>query len=346
MANRKHKKRYWGIIAPNMPADGLAQMAKQQEDIGLEGTFAPQVYGPPFIPLAAAATTTVRLQLATGIALALTRSPFETATAAIDLDRMSNGRFILGLGTALRSWTEGFYGMPYGKPVAHLREVVEIIRMCIAKAHSGELTSFNGKYYDLDFSELQPPGPPLRTEIPIWISAVRGAMTRLGAEIADGVIGHPIWSPHWATTTIPEQLKIGLDRGGRQRSDIHVNYWFWVTPNKDRKQSVEDARAVVAFYAGIEQYEPYFAAHGFGDRCKGLQDGVKRGDFMSVAHLVSDDMATTFVMTGTPDEVRKKLEPMWEVADSMTLLPPVLSLEPENVLAYFDTIAETFYQDL
>jgi alkanesulfonate monooxygenase SsuD/methylene tetrahydromethanopterin reductase-like flavin-dependent oxidoreductase (luciferase family) len=275
----------------------------------------------------------------------MTRSPFETAMAAIDLDRISNGRFVLGLGTALRSWIEGFYGMPYGKPVAHLREVVEITRMCIAKAHTGELTSFKGNYYDLDFSELQPPGPPLRTEIPIWISAVRGAMTRLGAEIADGVIGHPIWSPEWSMTTIPEQLKIGLDRGGRQRSDIHLNYWFWVTPNKDRKQSIEDARAVVAFYAGIEQYEPYFEAHGFGAQCKGLQEGVKRGDYQSVAHLVPDDMATTFVMTGTPDEVRKKLEPMWEVADSMTLLPPILSLLPEQLETYFNTIAETFYGD-
>jgi probable F420-dependent oxidoreductase len=346
MATTKPKKRYWGIIGPNMPANILAQIARQQEDIGLEGTFAAQVYGPPFIPLAAAATTTERLQLGTGIAIALTRSPFETAMAAVDLDRISNGRFVLGLGTSVQAWVAGVFGMPYGKPVAHLRETIEVIRMSIAKAHTGELKTFKGKYYDLDFSELQPPGPPLRTEIPIWISALRGAMVRLGAEIGEGVIGHPIWSTHWSTTTIPEQLKVGLDRGGRERSDIHVNNWFWVTPNKDRKQSVEDARACVAFYGGVEQYEPYFAAHGFGEESKRLQEGFKRGDYQSVAHLVSDEMASTFVITGTPDEVREKLEPVWEATDSMTLLPPILSLLPEQMEAYFNTIAETFYQDL
>jgi hypothetical protein len=65
-----------------------------------------------------------------------------------------------------------------------------------------------------------------------------------------------------------------------------------------------------------------------------------------VAHLVSDEMASTFVITGTPDDVRKKLEPVWEFTDSMTLIPPVLSLSPEQTEAYFATIAETFYQEL
>jgi len=340
------KRRYWGIVSPQMPGNVLAQVAKQQEDAGLQGTFAAQVYGPPFIPLAAAATTTERLLLGTGIAIAFTRSPFETAMAAIDLDRLSGGRTVLGLGSSVQSWTEGFFGMPYGKPVEHLREATEVIRAIVAKSHTGELTSFHGRYYNLDFSELQPPPPPPRTDLPIWISALRGAMVRLGGEVGDGLIGHPIWSVQWAKSTVPKQLKVGLDRNGRGRSDIHVNHWFWVTPNKDRRESIEDARACVAFYAGIEQYEAYFAAHGFRDECKRLQQGVRRGDYRSVANLVSDEMASTFVITGTPDEVRRKLDPVWEETDSMTLLPPVLSLSPEQTQAYFQTIAEAFYQDL
>ena len=168
-------------------------------------------------------------------------------------------------------------------------------------------------------------------------------MTRLGAEIGDGVIGHPIWTVDWLQKEIAKELKVGLDRAGRKKSDIEVNCWFWTTPNKDRKESVEDARAVVAFYAGMEQYEPFFAAHGFGDICKNLQEGVKQGSYMDVADLVPDDMASTFVLTGTPDEVRTRLEPAWEIADSMTLLPPVMSLPPEKTVSYFETIGETFY---
>jgi alkanesulfonate monooxygenase SsuD/methylene tetrahydromethanopterin reductase-like flavin-dependent oxidoreductase (luciferase family) len=119
--------------------------------MGLEGIFAPQVYGPPFVPLAAAAAVTQRVRLATGIALAFARSPFETAVAAMDLDRISGGRFTLGLGTSVKSWSEGFFGMEYGKPVEHLREVVEIVRLVIGKSHTGELTRYDGKYHQLDF---------------------------------------------------------------------------------------------------------------------------------------------------------------------------------------------------
>jgi probable F420-dependent oxidoreductase len=343
MAIADSKKRYWGIVAPIMSADVLAQSAKQQEDMGLEGTFAAQVYGPPFIPLAAAATTTHRLLLASGIALAFVRSPFETAMAAMDLDRISGGRFILGLGSSIRTWSEGFFGMPYGKPVEHMREAVEVIRLIIAKSHTGELKNYQGKYYNLDFSELQEVLPPVRTDLPIWLAGTRGPMIQLAAEIADGIMGHPIWSVKWATATVPDHLKKGLARGGKQRTDVHVNYWFWVTPNNDVQQSVEDARACVAFFAGMEQYEEYFAAHGFRTECKHLQEGVKHRDYRSVAHLVPDEMASTFVVTGTPSDVRRKIDPVWEVADSVCLIPPILSLGPEQAGQYFATIAETFY---
>ncbi len=135
-------ERYWGIVAPLMPAGTIAEAAKQQEDTGLLGTFAAQVYGPPWTALAAAATTTTRLQLASGIAQAFVRSPFETAMKAMDLDRISGGRFVLGLGPTVRSWSEGAYGVPgYGRPLAHLREVVEVIRCSPSSRRSQRSTS-------------------------------------------------------------------------------------------------------------------------------------------------------------------------------------------------------------
>lgn len=340
------KRKYWSIISPNMPAAMVADVARQQESAGLTGTYSCQVYGPPFSALAAAATSTSRMNLATGIAIALTRSPFETAMAAIDLDHLSDGRFILGLGSSVKSWTGGIFGMPYKKPVAQLREAIEVIRKVIALSHTGALKQHQGTYYQFDFSELQPPPPPLRTQIPIWIAALRGPMTQLGAEIGDGVIGHPVWTVDWLREVIVNDIKKGLDRSRRQRSDIEVNTWLWTTPNTDRRQSIEDARAVVAFYAGVAQYEPFFAAHGYAEVCKKLQQGVQRGSYKDVAHLVPDDMAERFVLAGRPDEVRRRLEPMWEFIDSVALLPPLYTLSQEEIQSYFRTIGETFYSEL
>lgn len=338
-----HPPKYWGIVT-SLPAPMLTAHAQQLEAAGMEGVFAPQVYGPPFVPLATAAGVTSRMRLATGIALAFTRSPFETAVAAMDLDRISNGRFTLGLGTSVQAWSEGFFGMPYGKPLEHLREVVDIVRTVWTKAHTGELTRYDGVYHQLDFNEFNPLGAPLRTDIPIWIACLRTPLIRLAAEIADGVIGHPVWSIDWATTRVMDDLKEGLVKGGKQRNDIEFNMWLFVAPNEDVRQAIEDARATVAFYGGIAQYEEYFAAHGFRREARQLQEGVKRGDYLSVKHLVTDEMAQTFVVCGTPDDVRKRVSSIWEHADSATLTPPSYGLDPGAMLSYMAKIADTFYR--
>ena len=317
--------------------------AKMLEEAGVEGLFAPQVYGPPFVTLGAAAAVTSRVKLASGIALAFVRSPFETAMAAMDLDRISGGRFVLGLGSSVRSWSEGFFGMPYGKPLEHLREVVEIIRLVNAQAHTGALKRFDGKYHTHDFNELQPPPPPVRTDIPIWIAALRGPLISLAAEIGDGVIGHPIWSIDWLTNRIPRSLDIGLRRADKRRSDIEFNAWLFVAANNDRAEAISDAKPTVAFYGGIAQYEEYFAAHGFREEAQQLQAGVARGDYLGAAKLVPDEMAETFVVCGTPDEVRKRIEPAWEVVDSMTLVPPAYGLGPDKLMAYAGAIGSAFY---
>lgn len=323
-----------------------ARMARRGEELGFDVVGIADTPGnalDPWVAMTIAAGATSRVRLASGIAIAFTRSPVETAFAAMDLDRISNGRFTLGLGTSVRSWSEGVFGGQYGKPLEHMREVVDIVRLVNATAHTGELKSYEGRHYNLDFSELQPSGAPVRDRIPIWIAALRGPLVSLAAEIADGVIGHYIWSVDWLRTKIPDYLKRGLDRAGKQRSDVEFNAWLAVAISNDRAEAINDARPTVAFYAGIEQYEPFFAAHGFGDVAKQLQEGVKRKDYLSVAHLVPDDMAQTFVVCGTADEVRQRIEPAWDVVDSMTLAPPAYGLETSKVLQYAAAIGETFY---
>jgi probable F420-dependent oxidoreductase len=325
-----------------MPAKALAAVAQQLETQGLAGIFAAQVYGPPWIPLAAAAAATERIQLASGIAIASARSPFETAMAAIDLDRLSDGRFTLGLGASILAWSRGVYGAPDHKPLAHLRETVAAVRHIVGGAHKG-LAPFEGRYYRADFSELQPTAPPLREEIPIWIAALRGPAVRLAAEVADGVMGHPMWSLDWAVERIQPDLAAGLARAGRKREDVELNLWLWCVPNDDEAEAVEDSRTTIAFYAGMKQYESFFVAHGFGDEARRLQEYVRKRDVGSGARLVPDEMVRAFVLCGRPDEVRRRVERAWSVADSLCLVPPVYGLSPEKLLFYAGETAKLFY---
>ena len=133
--------RQWAFLAPVVSGADLSAQAGSVEALGMAGIFVPEIYSSPFMGLGFCAAVTERVQLATGITNAFASSPFEIAMTAIDLDRVSGGRVVLGLGTSVKSWTEGFYGMPYGKPVQHMREVIEVIRMVVAKSHTGELAA-------------------------------------------------------------------------------------------------------------------------------------------------------------------------------------------------------------
>jgi alkanesulfonate monooxygenase SsuD/methylene tetrahydromethanopterin reductase-like flavin-dependent oxidoreductase (luciferase family) len=254
--------------------------------------------------------------------------------AAVDMDRISGGRFVLGLGTSVHAWTAGIFGTPEYKPVSHLRETVAAVRHIVAGAHEG-LEPFEGRYYRAHFRELQPTEPPVRTRIPIWIAALRAALVRLAAETGDGLIGHPMWSIEWALDEMRPVFEEALGKVGRPRGTVEVNLWPWAAPNPNEAEAIDDARPTMAFYGGVKQYEPFFEAHGFGDVARKLQAGVGRGDY------AGDDMVRTFVAIGPPEKVRERIDRLWSWADSLCVVPPVYALPPEKVFAYSRAIAET-----
>ena len=120
-------ERCWAPIGRGSAAT-LADRCRELEDRGYGGVIGNQVYGPPWAPLAVAATATTRLGLESGIAMSFVRSPFETACAALELDQISGGRFTLGLGTAPQTWSEDYFDAGFDHPIARLGEVIDIIR--------------------------------------------------------------------------------------------------------------------------------------------------------------------------------------------------------------------------
>ena len=240
---------YWARIPVSDGPDHVATV-RGYEERGLAGLEVSQVYGPPFIALAAAATVTKRIQLATGIAIGLTRSPFETAMAALDLDHLSQGRFILGLGTGPLHFTKGYFGMPYDKPVSRLREVIQILRHVEDGARIGTMKPWQGDFYQLEFHGYEPTPPPYRERIPVWIAALRQRMCELAGEVGDGLIGHPVWSVEFALGQVQESIAVGAARTGRDPSTIHFQPWVSASIDRNPKIAINDAKAEVAFYGG------------------------------------------------------------------------------------------------
>jgi alkanesulfonate monooxygenase SsuD/methylene tetrahydromethanopterin reductase-like flavin-dependent oxidoreductase (luciferase family) len=325
-------RRWWGVM-PILPAPIMGGIAKQMEAVGFEGCFSLQIYGPPFVPMAAVAAMTDTLKVSTGIAVAGTRSPVETAFAAMELDTISQGRFVLGLGTSLHSAVCGIYGEPKRKLLTHLREVVKVVRYVNANAHKG-MEPIHGEYFNAEWTEMMLTAPPVREEIPIWIAALKDKLTSMALEIADGLMVHALWTVDYTVAKKPF-IEAELARFGRKRSDVEVNAWPWIAINDDKQQAINDSRATVAAYVGYKEYEAFFDAIGFGDEARACQlAGGEHGDVSSVIKNVSDEMVEAFVKCGPVDEVLEKIEPFWDVVDSLCPMTPYRDLTMEQLTMY------------
>jgi probable F420-dependent oxidoreductase len=335
-------KPVWAEL-PVLAASELVPLVQGWEAAGVEGVWAPQIFGAPFAALAAAAAVTKRIKLGTGIALAFTRSPLETACSAIDLDFISEGRAVLGLGSSAQSQIEGSFGMPYGKPLAHMREVVEQVRAVIAHGHSGALKRLEGEYATLDLSQFRLVRPALRPAIPIYLPAVFEKACEQAGAIADGLLGHPLWTTDWIRDKVGKNVKVGLDRAGRDRADLTINLMIFTVINPDRAEAIADARANIAFYTQSPQYLRYFAEIGFGREAQAIQAAFAAQDFAAMARECPDEMVCAITVLGSADEVRAQIAERASDADAITPLVPQFGIAPDKAAVYRQRIAEAFY---
>lgn len=336
-------KKVWAEL-PVLPATEMVPLVQGWEDAGVEGVWTPQIFGAPFTMLAAAAAVTKRVKLGSGIALAFTRSPLETACSAMDLDHISDGRAVLGLGSSAESQIEGSFGMSYGKPLAHMREVVSQVRSVIEKGHTGELRNLEGEYHSLDLSHFRLVRPPRRSAIPIYLPAVFEKACEQAGMIADGLLGHPLWTTDWVNRRVGPHLSAGLDRAGRARAEIDLNLMVFTVINENRAEAIADARATIAFYTQSPQYLRYFEGIGFGREASAIQAAFAAQDFTAMARACPDEMVAAITILGSAEEVRNQMQERADFADSITPVVPQFGIEADKSAMYRQRITELFYR--
>lgn len=316
----------WGETLDEMLAAGRAA-----ESAGAKVLWVPELHRSATIQAAALAMATSHVQIGTAIALAFTRSPMVTALEALDLDEVSEGRFILGLGTGVQRLNELWHNASWGRPAPHLRETVRNVREFVAHSHTGAKIDLEGEFEPMRITGYKRPFTPVRTEIPIYLAAMGPGMTRLAGEIGDGWISHELCSPRYLADQLIPWLNEGISKAKSPTKKFDVVVSALCAIDRDQAKARHFAAGTIGFYAAVKSYEAFFDWHGFSSEQSAVVEAFRGGigaDYLG--EYVSDSMVDGLTLSGTPDQVRTRLMAYDGVATTIKLTPPTHGISAED----------------
>jgi probable F420-dependent oxidoreductase len=278
----------------------IGETAASYERLGFDGLWSYETAHDPFLPLLAAALTTDRITLGTGIAVAFGRSPFATAQTAWDLQRASGGRLQLGLGTQVRAHVERRFSADFEHPAARITDYVRCLRAIWRTFQTGERPAHEGRFYRFTLiSDFFNPGPIDHPEIPVSLAGVNERMARAAGEAFDGFHVHPLHSPGYVRDVVRPALAEGARGAGRDPGDVDlITSVFIVTgqTQAERTEAERAAREQIAFYSSTPSYRRFLEYHGFEALGRELSALARGGRFGEMAAHVPDALLEEIVV--------------------------------------------------
>ncbi len=299
------------VLANSLESTTLEEVgprARRAEQMGYRGLQVPDALHDGLLLSAMALNATEKLVVGTSVLLAFPRSPMVTAVAAWDLQRMSGGRFELGLGTQIKPNIEKRYSARWDSPVPQLREYMQAMKAIFHSFQTGERLNFEGKHYQL--TKLQPffnPGPIDYPDIPVMAGAVGPAMTKMVGKIADGVITHPTNTPpEYIEHVYWPRLREGLAASGRDEKDFKLVLGPLCATGPDEESVAaewEKQRNMLGFLFSTPAYWPSLELFSWQDKGQQLLDMTREGAWQKMPEIITDEVLEKIVPRGTYKDI-------------------------------------------
>ena len=244
----------------------IGNRARRMEQDGYSGLLSAETSHDPFLPLALAAQQTERIELMTAIAVGFARNPMVLAHVAWDLQALSGGRFLLGLGSQIQAHITKRFSMPWSRPAARMEEMIQAIRAIWDAWQTGERLNFRGEFYRHTLmTPMFSPGPIDVPPPPILISAVGPLMTRVAGRAANGLVCHAFQTAEYLRDVTLPNVDAGLAEAGRDRSEFQISMpVFVVSGFREDEVAAKAARTreQIAFYGSTPAYRAVLEHHG------------------------------------------------------------------------------------
>lgn len=317
---------YWGAGPP----DGVEEAVAEAERLGFDSMWTAEAYGSDVLtPLAWWGSRTGRLRLGTAIVQMSARTPAATAMAAMTMDHLSGGRFVLGLGVSGPQVVEGWYGQSFAKPLARTREYIAILRDIFAR--QGPVTA-PGPHYPLPFSggtglakPLKSTLHPVRDTIPIFLGAEGPKNVALCGELCDGWLAL-FFSPHHQGF-YRDALAEGFARDGARHDfdSFEVAATVPLIVHDDVEAAADMLRPMYALYfggmgaRGANFHHDVAVRMGYEAEAKHVQDLYLEGRKDEAAAAIPTRLVEDLALIGPADKIRGDLE-AWRESIATTLL--------------------------
>lgn len=329
-----------GLILTAGSARGNLALAQQAERAGFDSVFSIEFFNQhAFAVLGAIAATTERIGIGTGIANAFTRSPLVHATAAMDLDELSRGRMVLGLGSGTARMNIDWWGMPFEKPAARMKELIELLRAAFSAAN-GFGFRFKGRFWDIKIPVFTRPGA--RPDLPIWTAAVNPPMMRTAGAVADGLVGHPIATRRWHREMTLPTLRAAEATAGRASGSCRLVPYVLTSLNPDRAVAVQDAKQQIGFYYTVKVYHTILQFHGLPDVAAACRSALASFDIPAMAAAIPDSLVDEIAIACTPDEARDRLAQWNDLTDEALFYAPSIGVPGDRVRENNERILDVF----
>ena len=316
--------------------EGAAARAREVEAAGVDGVFTAEAAHGPFLPLVLAAEHTERITLMTNIAVAFARSPMDLAVTANDLQSMSRGRFVLGVGTQIRPHIEHRYSMRWsGSPVGQARDLIRAVRAIQTAWQDGTPLAYRGEHYRHTLmTPMFDPGPNPFGPPPVWLAGLGPRMCRLAGEEAGGLLVHPFHSGEYVRAHVAPAVEAGLLDAGRGRDGFTVHACPIVATGRtdeERDRAETGVRMLLAFYGSTPAYRVTLDAHGWGDLQTELHALTKAGRWADLPALLTDDVVDALVVRGAPGEIGGALAARYAGTVDRVGLSMPYTVEPDTL---------------
>ncbi len=329
-----------GLILTAGTARGNVDLAVRAERAGFDSVLSVEFFNQhAFAVLGAIAASTARIRLGTGIANAFTRSPLVHATAAMDLDELSGGRMVLGLGSGTRRMNVDWWGVPFDKPAARMRELVTLLRAAFA-AGNGFGFRFSGRFWNLTIPVFTRPGA--RADLPIWVAAVNLPMLRSAGAVADGVVGHPIATRRWHREVTVPTLRAAEAGAGRPAGACRLVPYVMTAISSDRARARQDAKQQIGFYFTVKVYHTILRMHGLEAVAHACRAALPTFDIAAMATAIPDDLVDEIAIACTPDEAQDRLAQWRDLCDEVLFYAPTVGVPSERVRDSNQAILDVF----